>query len=77
VSVQAQVLNLMMDLQEQFGVTYLLISHDLAVVQHLCDDVAVMQGGLIVESGTPQTLFTRPVHPYTRKLVDAVPRVAF
>ena len=62
VSVQAQVLNLMMDL---------------AVVQHLCDDVAVMQGGLIVESGRPQTLFTRPVHPYTRKLVDAVPRVAF
>ncbi|MGA8391505.1 MAG: ABC transporter ATP-binding protein, partial [Burkholderiaceae bacterium] len=77
VSVQAQVLNLMMDLQEQFGVTYLLISHDLAVVQHLCDDVAVMQAGRIVEAGTPQTLFTHPVHPYTRKLVDAVPRVAF
>jgi peptide/nickel transport system ATP-binding protein len=77
VSVQAQVLNLMMDLQEQFGVTYLLISHDLAVVQHLCDDVAVMQAGRIVEAGTPQMLFTHPVHPYTRKLVDAVPRVAF
>ncbi|HWS04634.1 MAG TPA: ATP-binding cassette domain-containing protein [Burkholderiaceae bacterium] len=77
VSVQAQVLNLMMDLQEQFGVTYLLISHDLAVVQHLCDDVAVMQGGRIVETGAPHTLFTHPVHPYTRKLVDAVPRVAF
>ena len=77
VSVQAQVLNLMMDLQEQFGVTYLLISHDLAVVQHLCDDVAVMQGGQIVERGSPQTLFTHPVHPYTRKLVDAVPRVSF
>ncbi len=77
VSVQAQVLNLMMDLQEQYGVTYLLISHDLAVVQHLCDDVAVMQGGRIVERGSPHTLFTHPVHPYTRKLVDAVPRVAF
>jgi ABC-type dipeptide/oligopeptide/nickel transport system ATPase component len=72
VSVQAQVLNLMMDLQQQFGVTYLLISHDLAVVHHLCDEVAVMQGR-IVESGTPQTLFTRPP-TRTRALLDAVPR---
>ena len=77
VSVQAQVLNLMMDLQEQFGVTYLLISHDLAVVQHLCDDVAVMQRGQIVEAGAPGDLFTRPAHPYTQSLVAAVPQVAF
>ncbi len=77
VSVQAQVLNLMMDLQEQFGVTYLLISHDLAVVQHLCDDVAVMQGGRIVETGTPADLFTHPTHPYTRTLVEAVPHLTF
>ena len=77
VSVQAQVLNLMMDLQEQFGVTYLLISHDLAVVQHLCDDVAVMQNGEIVETGSPDELFAHPSHPYTRALIDAVPRVIF
>ena len=67
----------MMDLQEQFGVTYLLISHDLAVVQHLCDEVAVMQNGEIVETGTPQALFTRPSHPYTQALIAAVPRPIF
>jgi peptide/nickel transport system ATP-binding protein len=73
VSVQAQVLNLMQDLQQQYGVTYMLISHDLAVVQHLCDDVAVLWQGRIVEQGPPQRLFTEPQHPYTRALLAAVP----
>ena len=75
VSVQAQVLNLMQDLQNQFGVTYLLISHDLAVVDHLCAEVAVIFQGRIVEQGTPQTLFSNAAHPYTRALLDAVPRM--
>ncbi|KQT14262.1 ATP-binding cassette domain-containing protein [Ramlibacter sp. Leaf400] len=74
VSVQAQVLNLMQDLQAQFGVTYVLISHDLAVVNHLCDDVVVLWQGRIVEQGPPERLFHAAEHPYTRALLDAVPR---
>jgi len=73
VSVQAQVLNLMQDLQERYGVTYLLISHDLAVVSHLCDEVAVLWQGRIVEQGPPGRLFRAPEHPYTRALVEAIP----
>jgi peptide/nickel transport system ATP-binding protein len=74
VSVQAQVLNLMQDLQQQFGISYLLISHDLAVVNHLCDEVCVVWKGKIVEEGPPGELFRNAQHPYTRTLLDAVPR---
>jgi peptide/nickel transport system ATP-binding protein len=76
VSVQAQVLNLMQDLQDRFGVTYLFISHDLAVVDLLCDDVLVLQNGQVVERGAPDRLFRQPEHPYTRRLLDAVPGAA-
>ena len=75
VSVQAQVLNLMQDLSTEFGVTYLLISHDLAVVDHLCDEVAVIYQGRIVEQGSPLTLFQQAAHPYTHALIAAVPRL--
>ena len=75
VSVQAQVLNLLAELQQHFGVTYLFISHDLAVVDHLCDVVAVMHQGRIVEQGPPQQLFTAPAHPYTAKLLASVAEV--
>jgi ABC-type glutathione transport system ATPase component len=73
VSVQAQVLNLMQDLQAEFGITYMLISHDLAVVHHLCEEVAVLWQGRIVEQGPPARLFSQPQHAYTRTLVEAVP----
>ncbi len=73
VSVQAQVLNLMQDLQDRFGVTYLFISHDLAVVDLVCDEVIVLQQGQVVERGNPDRLFSQPEHPYTRRLLAAVP----
>lgn len=73
VSVQAQILNLMKDLQRRLGLTYLFISHNLAVVYHVSDKVGVMYLGRLVEWADTQTLFTRPLHPYTRMLLDAIP----
>ncbi|WP_020498705.1 dipeptide ABC transporter ATP-binding protein [Sciscionella marina] len=75
VSIQAQVLDLLADLQQDFGVSYLFISHDLGVVHHVSDRVAVMQGGHIVEQGEADEIFLRPEHPYTRQLIGALPRL--
>lgn len=73
VAIQAQILNLLRRLQQDFGLTYLFISHDLGVVQHMCDEVAVMYLGQIVERTDRQSLFRRPRHPYTWALLSAVP----
>jgi peptide/nickel transport system ATP-binding protein len=73
VAIQAQMLNLMMRLQREFGLTYLFISHDLGVVRHLCDEVAVMYLGVIVEQAPRDALFAQPLHPYTRALWSAAP----
>lgn len=73
VSIQAQVLNLMQDLQEQMGLTYLFITHDLSVVKHLSDDIVVMYLGQLVERAKPDELFEHPMHPYTQALLSAIP----
>ncbi|MCL4736887.1 MAG: ATP-binding cassette domain-containing protein [Burkholderiaceae bacterium] len=75
VSVQAQVLNIMKDLQRELGLTYLFISHNLAVVRHVADEVGVMYLGRLVELAPKKTLFARPRHPYTRMLLDAIPDI--
>jgi peptide/nickel transport system ATP-binding protein len=72
-SVEAQVLNLLLDLKEEFGLTYLFISHDLSVVQYLCDRVLVMYLGKVIEIGENEQIFARPAHPYTRALLSSVP----
>lgn len=73
VSIQAQIINLFSDLRDDHGVTFLFISHDLGVVEHLCDDVAVMYLGQLVETASRDALFSSPLHPYTRVLLAAVP----
>lgn len=75
VSIQAQILNLMKDLQKKFNLTYVFISHDLSVIEHICDRIAVMYLGKIVEIATREELFKNPQHPYTQALIQAIPRI--
>lgn len=74
VSVQAQIVNLLQDIQEKLKLTYLFISHDLAVVEHISNHVLVMTEGKLVEQGSPETLYSDPQHPYTQKLLAAIPK---
>lgn len=75
VSIQAQILNLMKDLQDKYNLTYVFISHDLSVIEYLCDRIAVMYLGKIVEIGTRDELFKNPKHPYTQALISAIPKI--
>lgn len=74
VSVQAQVINLLMDLQDEFGLSYLFVSHDLSIVRQISDEINVMYLGRLVENGTPEQIFSSPKHPYTEALISAVPQ---
>jgi oligopeptide/dipeptide ABC transporter ATP-binding protein len=73
VSIQSQILNLMMDLRDKYGLSYIFIAHDLAVIEHISDEVAVMYLGKIVEHTTSQALYARPLHPYTQALISSIP----
>lgn len=75
VSVQAQIVNLLQDLQDELGLTYLFIAHDLAVVEHISDEVLVMTEGKIVEQASAENIYNNPQHPYTIKLLEAVPQL--
>jgi peptide/nickel transport system ATP-binding protein/oligopeptide transport system ATP-binding protein len=75
VSVQAQIINLLQDLQDELGLTYLFIAHDLAVVEHISDQVLVMTEGKIVEQASAAEIYSNPQHPYTVKLLEAVPQL--
>lgn len=72
-SVQAQVLNFMQDIQDEYGLSYLFISHDLGVVKHMCDDISIMYRGRFVERGTSKDIYTNPQHIYTHRLLSAIP----
>jgi len=75
VSVQAQIINLFLDLRDELGLTYVFISHDLGVIEHIADTILVMYLGRVVEHGPAEEVFARPLHPYTRALMDGVPRL--
>ena len=73
VSIQAQILNLLMDLQDQYGLTYMFITHNLSVVRHISNDICVMYLGQLVETSPTKDLFANPLHPYTKALLSAIP----